>query len=74
MPRLPRPRSREVLAALKRAGFVVVRVRGSHHMAQHADGRRTVVPVHAGETIRPGTLSAILDDTCLTVDELIDLL
>jgi predicted RNA binding protein YcfA (HicA-like mRNA interferase family) len=54
MPRLPRLRGREVIAALKRAGFVVLRIKGSHHFMQHSDERRTVVPVHADETIGPG--------------------
>ncbi len=35
--------------ALDKAGFQVIRVRGSHHFLCHSDGRRTVVPVHAGE-------------------------
>ena len=62
MPRLPRLRGREVIAALRRAGFVVLRVKGSHHFMQHPDGRRTVVPVYAGETIGPGLLNKILKD------------
>ena len=62
MPRLLRLRGREVIAALRRAGFSVVRIRGSHHFVKHADGRATVVPVHAGETIGPGLLSQILSD------------
>jgi predicted RNA binding protein YcfA (HicA-like mRNA interferase family) len=62
MARLPRLRGREVIAALRRAGFAVARVRGSHHFLRHADGRRTVVPVHAGETIGPGLMSKILRD------------
>lgn len=62
MPRLPRLRGREVVAALRRAGFAVLRVKGSHHFMQHVDGRRTVVPVHPGETIGPGLLSKILRD------------
>ena len=62
MARLPRLRGREVIAALRRAGFSVVRVRGSHHFVRHADGRATVVPVHAGETIGPGLLTEILSD------------
>ena len=62
MPRLPRLRGREVVAALRRAGFAVLRVKGSHHFLQHADGRRTVVPVHTGETIGPGLLNKILRD------------
>ena len=62
MPRLPRLRGREVIAALRRAGFVVLRVRGSHHFMPQPDGRRTVVPGHAGETIGPGLLNKILKD------------
>lgn len=62
MPRLPRLRGREIVAALRRAGFEVLRVKGSHHFLRHPDGRTTVVPVHAGETIGPGLLSKILKD------------
>jgi len=51
-----------VVAALRRAGFDVARVKGSHHFLRHADGRGTVVPVHSGETIGPGLLAAILRD------------
>ncbi|HEY5914617.1 MAG TPA: type II toxin-antitoxin system HicA family toxin [Verrucomicrobiae bacterium] len=54
MARLPRLRGREVIAALRRAGFSVARVQGSHHFLRHAAGRATVVLVHAGETIGPG--------------------
>ena len=74
MPRSPRIRGRELVAALQRAGFAVLRVKGSHHFLQHPDGRRTVVPVHAGETIGPGLLNKILKDTELTRDELFELL
>ena len=49
-PEAPAP-GRKIVAALKRAGFVVLRIRGSHHFLRHADGRATVVPCHAGETI-----------------------
>ncbi len=65
---------RDVLRALLRAGFVVVRVKGSHHFARHADGRATVVPVHSGETLGRGLLSKILRDCDLTRDALTSLL
>jgi predicted RNA binding protein YcfA (HicA-like mRNA interferase family) len=71
MPRLPRLRGREVFAALRRAGFNVLRVRGSHHFLQHPDGRRTVVPVHVGETIGPGLLGKILKDAEMDVEEFV---
>ncbi len=69
MPRLPRLRGREVIAALQRAGFSVLRIKGSHHFLQHPDGRRTVVPVHSGETIGPGLLKKIFNDAEMTVEE-----
>jgi len=71
MPRLPRLRGREVITALQRVGFVVLRVKGSHHFLQHSDGRRTVVPVHAGETIGPGLLGKILKDVEMEVGEFV---
>ena len=70
MPPVPAIRGSPVVRALEKAGFVVGRVSGSHHIMHHRDGRRTPVPVHAGRDIRPGTLRSILRDTGLTVDEL----
>jgi predicted RNA binding protein YcfA (HicA-like mRNA interferase family) len=64
----------ELLGALKRAGFSIIRVRGSHHFLRHLDGRTTVVPVHSGETIGPGLLHKILRDCQMSMDELIGLL
>jgi predicted RNA binding protein YcfA (HicA-like mRNA interferase family) len=72
--RLPRITGREVITALKKAGFEVARIKGSHHFLRHADGRRTVVPVHSGETIGPGLLTAILRDCEIERDEFIALL
>lgn len=69
MPRLPRLRGREMVAVLRRAGFSVLRIRGSHHFMQHPDGRRTVVPVHAGEVIGPGLLNKILKDVEIEAKE-----
>jgi predicted RNA binding protein YcfA (HicA-like mRNA interferase family) len=47
----------------------VARVKGSHHIVIHSDGRRTVVPIHSGENIGVGLLSQILRDCQLTKDE-----
>lgn len=69
MTRLPRVTGRQVIAALERIDFEVVRVRGSHHFLRHKDGRAIVVPVHAGETIGPGLMAKILRACDLTVDE-----
>ncbi len=71
MPRLPRLRGKELISVLRRAGFSVIRIKGSHHFLRHADGRCTVVPVHAGEIIGPGLLSKILQDVEWKADDLV---
>jgi predicted RNA binding protein YcfA (HicA-like mRNA interferase family) len=68
VPRYPRLTGKEILRILKRAGFQVVRIKGSHHFLGHPDGRCTVIPVHAGETIGPGLFSKILDDAEMELD------
>ncbi|MFN9990216.1 MAG: type II toxin-antitoxin system HicA family toxin [Cyanobacteriota bacterium] len=63
-----------LIAALKKAGFLVQRVKGSHYFLRHPDGRTTVVPVHSGESIGPGLLAKVLRDVDLTRNELEELL
>ena len=70
MTRLPGLTGRELVAALSRAGFQVARIKGSHHLLRHADGRTTTIPVHAGETTGPGLLAKILRDCELTREQL----
>ena len=70
MPQVPAVRGDQVIKALEKVGFLVVRVRGSHHVLRHADGRGTTVPVHQGRDLAKGTLRNILADAGLTVEEL----
>ncbi|MEX1204922.1 MAG: type II toxin-antitoxin system HicA family toxin [Dongiaceae bacterium] len=68
--KLPALTGKARIKALGRAGFDIVRTRGSHCFLRHADGRATVVPVHARETIGPGLLAKIVRDCDLTRAEL----
>lgn len=70
MPKLPRITGRKMIAVLQKAGFSVIRVKGSHHYLRHPDGRCTVIPVHAGETIGVGLTNKILNDCELAPAEL----
>ena len=69
-PKLPQVNCRQLIRALKRAGFEEQRQRGSHlHLRRKADGRRVTVPVHKGRAVPPGTLRAILRDADVSVGE-----
>ena len=70
MSRNPRVTGADLIAALERVGFRVLRIKGSHHFLRHEDGRSTVVPVHSGETIGPGLLHRIRRDCQLTAEQL----
>jgi predicted RNA binding protein YcfA (HicA-like mRNA interferase family) len=74
MTKLPRLRGQQLIVALRKAGFQVLRMKGSHHFLKHSDGRCTVVPVHRGEIIGPGLLSQILRECDMTQAELLKLL
>ncbi|NJD33811.1 MAG: type II toxin-antitoxin system HicA family toxin [Betaproteobacteria bacterium] len=70
MTTLPALTGKQLLSALARAGFNLVRIKGSHHFLRHADGRSTVVPVHSGETLGPGLLAKILRDCEIAREDL----
>jgi predicted RNA binding protein YcfA (HicA-like mRNA interferase family) len=72
-PGLPTVKPRELIRALERMGFRLLRKsKGSHWQNEHADGRRTTVPVHRGRDIGPGLLRKVLRDIELDPDQLKD--
>ncbi|MBI2858157.1 MAG: type II toxin-antitoxin system HicA family toxin [Chloroflexi bacterium] len=73
MIRLPSLTGQKVIKALVKAGFEVVRQRGSHVYLRHADGRATLVPVHRGETIGRGLMAKILKESELDREEFLKL-
>jgi predicted RNA binding protein YcfA (HicA-like mRNA interferase family) len=72
MTRTPRGLSaRHFVRALEADGFVLQRVRGSHRIYRHADGRRVVLAYHAlSDTFPIGTLRAMIDDAGWKDDDL----
>lgn len=57
----------DIAKALQRLGFAIVRQRGSHMRLEYG-ARRVTVPNHGEVNVR--TLSSILDQAGLTIDEL----
>ena len=65
---------KQLIKALKKANFKVIRIKGSYHFLSRFDGQSTIVPVHSGETIGIGLLQKILKDCDLSKDELMKFL
>lgn len=76
MKNLPALTVRKVIKALKKAGFTEDRQKGSHLVLIHSlTGKRAVVPVHAGKTIKKPLLKSIIeDDAGLTIENFLKLL
>ena len=75
MAKLPLVSGERVVRALKRAGFVEVRQKGSHVALEKKVADKTlraIVPLHS--TLAKGTLSDILKQAGMTADELRELL
>ena len=75
MAKLPRLSGKEVVKALSKAGFEIVRQRGSHVIMkkQTSEGKiATVVPNH--KEVDRGTLLEIIRQAKLTKENFIDLL
>ncbi len=73
---IPALTATKVIRALKRAGFVEDRQRGSHMILIHPTTKaRTVVPVHSGKTISRSLLhDIVVVDAKLTMDNFLKLL
>ncbi len=74
MAKLPSPTGGELIDALQKIGFYVIRQKGSHVRMNHEDNRVVSIPVHTQKIIGKGLLLKILRDADLTKDELISLL
>ena len=66
----------EVVKALQRAGFDMIRIKGSHHFMRRpgVPNSKVIVPVHGGRDIPPGTVASIVRQAGLTVEEFASLL
>lgn len=75
MSELPALNARKVIRALKRAGFVEDRQKGSHLILIHPRNKsRTVIPIHGAKTIKKPLFRAILRDANLSVKDFLALL
>ena len=74
MSKLPVLSPDKIIAILKKRGFILDRVKGSHHIFIHPETRkRVVVPLHKKDLPR-GTLLEVLRQAGLSREELRELL
>ena len=69
MPKPPVVKSRQVIAALERAGFERVDQEGSHVKTRHEDGSIAIVVDHGGRDCPLGTPRRELGELGITIDE-----
>ena len=62
----------DAVKALRRMGFATDHQTGSHHIMRGTDGRIIVVPMH--RSIKRGTLSGLLRQSGVSVEEFVDAL
>jgi len=64
----------KLLKILKRAGFVVSRIKGSHYFLEHPITKRmTSLPMHSG-TMKKGLMMDIIKQAGISIKELLKLL
>ena len=74
MSKLPRIKPKQLIKTLKKAGFIFDHATGSHYIFYKENLSYPItVPFH-GKDLKVGTLSAIIKQAGISVDELIELL
>jgi len=74
MPKLPSLTPQKIINVLEKKGFVLDRIKGSHHIYYHPETkRRVVVPLHKRD-LPKGTMLEILKQAGISKEELRNLL
>ncbi len=69
---MPALAPRVVLRFFEEHGFVEARVRSSHHIMVHPDGRTVPVPVHKGKDLGPGLVRKIIKEAGFSREDLLN--
>lgn len=76
MPKLPSLTAKKFIKAIKKDGFYLDRVKGSHHTFLHPGkpDATVVVPVHPGQDLGKGILKSLIKDVKLSETQFLKLL
>ena len=73
MSKLPAVTSSDLIRIVKKFGFIEQRQKGSHlHLKRVVDNKRITIPIHKSRDIPKGTLSAILRDAGISLEEFLN--
>ena len=61
--------AREFEKILNRLGFVKLRMKGSHAIYRHSDGRTVSVPFHSSKDLSRSLLRDLLSEINVSIDE-----
>jgi len=74
MPKLPSLTPQKIIKILEKKGFVLDRIKGSHHIYYNSETKkRVIVPLHKRD-LPKGTLLEILKQADISKDELVTFL
>ena len=75
MSKLPVLSAKKIIKVLKKKGYTLDRVHGSHHVfIRDSDQKSASVPVHQGRDLGRGITRAILSDAGISIEEFLKLL
>jgi len=74
LPKIPPLNPHKLIKMLQRAGFKIIRQKGSHVIMMNDRKIRTVIPVHPGKDVKPGLIRAIIKEAGLSREEFLKLL
>ena len=73
--RIPRITGDEAIRAFRKAGFEVIRTRGSHCiLKREGHPHRLSIPLHGGQILGTGLLKSQIEAAGLTIEQFIELL
>ena len=75
MSKLPTVTGNQAIAAFTKDGWVVKRIKSSHHIMKKPGHQYLLtVPLHSGKNLKPGTLRSLIHNADMTVARFVALL
>ncbi|MGB3656139.1 MAG: type II toxin-antitoxin system HicA family toxin [Rivularia sp. (in: cyanobacteria)] len=74
MSNFPSIKAKDFIKVIENLGFYLDRQKGSHAIYKDSNGKRVVVPIHAGKDLKQGTLMGMIQDIGIDKDTFFELL